>query len=138
MASCTSEPMPLYTVKGVINQTGFPPNFTGINAGDLQGTSATNASLGPPKFAGQVILSSGASAYAITGGNVPPLIGQTLFTSLESRVVFSQDDPNVGKINGTETVESPGRGHLTLHGTLDFTKFPPAVVPLRYNGQLCP
>ncbi len=127
-----------YTVKGVMNQTGVPPTFTGTTSGDLQGTAATNASLDPPKYAGEVILSSGPSAYEISGGSVGPLIGQTLLTFTESRVVFSQDNPAVGRINGTETVQSPGTGHLTVHGTLDFTNYPNTVVSVRYNGVVCP
>jgi hypothetical protein len=77
--------------------------------------------------------------YSITGGIVPEVIGQDLQLSASKLVAANaQDNPDISRINGSLTVESPGSGHLTLHGIADFTGFPPIVLSFEYRGTVCP
>lgn len=125
-----------HAVKGTITSIGIPPNFVGTIDGDLQGTAVTEVFIS--KFTGVVFHGPAVHIYTITGGTVPELVGQHLEVAAEVRTVFPQDNPLIGIINSTERVQSPGRGNLTVHGSLDFTAFPPALAQSEYSGVICP
>jgi hypothetical protein len=132
-----------YTVRGVANSTGFPPTFTGTIDGDLQGTAVSDVDPGWCVGKGAACFGYDEHWYTISGGTVPPLIGQTLHVEdtgslLGDPVVWTRDNPLVARINGIQRVLSPGTGQLSVHGTLDITSFPTFVVSLRYNGVVCP
>jgi hypothetical protein len=125
-----------YTVQGTISETGIPPSFSGTMHGDLEGTTVTEAF--GAIVTGAVVHSPGVHSYTITGGKVPELIGEVLQLASQNTIVYTQDNPLIARINSTQRVESPGSGNLTVHGSFDFTAFPPAVVELRYQGVVCP
>lgn len=126
-----------YTVLGTISEAGEPPIFSGIITGDLQGTTVVEL-LG--SFAtGPVNHNELAFTYRITGGIVPDLIGEDLQLSASKlTTTYTPDDPDIGRINGLLRVESPGSGHLQLHGTVDVAGSPRAVLSLQYRGVVCP
>lgn len=126
-----------YAVRGSIQETGTPPTFAGTISGDLQGTTFSELIGG--FSAGPVNHNELAFTYRITGGVVPELIGEDLQLSASKLVAAStQDNPDISRINGTLSVESPGSGHLTLQGSADFTDIPPIVLALEYRGVVCP
>jgi len=126
-----------YTVQGTIDETGVPPTFVGTISGDLQGTTVTTAL--SSSSTGPVNHNALSFAYSITGGIVPELIDKDLQLSTSGLIAaYTQESPDVARINGALSVESPGSGHLTLHGSTDLTGFPPAVLSLEYHGVVCP
>ncbi len=123
-------------VSGSIEETGTPPTFVGAISGDLEGTTYSEMVGG--FSAGPVNHNELDFTYSITGGIVPELIGMDLHLSASKLIAAStQDNPDVSRINGTLSVESPGSGHLTLHGSADFAGFPPIVLSLEYRGVVC-
>jgi hypothetical protein len=135
-----------YTVRGMIEETGAPwwpePNFEGSISGDLVGDVESQVGAGWCAGKGAACFGPEEHWYTISGGTVPPLIGQTLHVEDTGNlaggpVVWTRDNPGVARINGIQHVQSPGTGKLSVHGTLDATTFPFEVV-LRYNGRLCP
>lgn len=126
-----------YAIRGTIDETGVPPDFAGSISGDLEGTTISTALGNSPT--GVVIHTPGTFTYSITGGKVSGLIGTDLrLVASEIAVIATPADPLVSLVNATLTVRSPGTGHLTLHGSLDFRNFPPAVASLEYHGVVCP
>ena len=126
-----------YAVVGTISETGEPPLFAGTISGDLQGT--TVAEVQGSSSTGPVNHNEVAFTYAITGGIVPELVGEYVQISA-SRVTttYTRDNPDIGRVSGSLTVESPGSGHLTLHGSVDIAGFPLVIVALEYHGVVCP
>lgn len=131
-----------YTVRGTAISTGSPwTNFTGTIEGDLVGTTFSPVGLGWCAGKGAACFGPEETWYEITGGTVPPLIGQTLHAKDRGGappVVWTRDNPLVARINGYMDVQSPGTGKLSMHGTLDITGFPTFVASTRYHGVLCP
>jgi len=74
--------------------------------------------------------------WAITGGIVEPLIGQTLL--LENDFVGITAQFPLVRVNTTaRVVEGAERGNLTYHGTTDLSAFPAITSHLEYHGVIC-
>ena len=126
-----------YAIAGSIEETGTPPSFAGTIKGDLEGT--TFSELVGGFSAGPVNHNELALTYSITGGIVPELLGEDLMLSASHLIASNtRDNPDISRINGSLTVESPGSGYLTLNGSADFTEAPPIVLSLAYRGVVCP
>lgn len=126
-----------YTVLGTISESGEPPIFSGIITGDLQGTTFVEVLGTLPT--GPVNHNELAFTYHITGGVVPALVGEDLHLSASKLITtYTRDDPDIGRINGSLRVESPGSGNLQLHGTVDVAGSPRLVLSLQYRGMVCP
>jgi hypothetical protein len=123
-----------YTVSGSLDQAGGPVALSGTISGDVEGTVITVG--GPVVGRGDVVFRPVEQTWAITGGIVEPLIGQTLH--LENDFVGINAQPPLLRVNTTARVVEGARiGNLTYHGTTDVSAFPSVTSHLEYDGVIC-
>lgn len=125
---------PCYTVSGALDQSGVGAELSGTISGDIEGTVATVG--GPVVLNGVVLSRPGEQTWEITGGEVNPLIGNTLRFDVEVLAIGAQ--PPVYRINTTaRVVEGAQSGELTYHGITDVSTVP-FTSHLVYHGVICP
>ena len=121
------------TVRGSIHET----NNQGTIEGDLEG--ATLSLHGRASQVGTEFHMPQVHTWSITGGSVPELVGRDV--KLWGNLV-TLEDPASGSVIDFESnlrVRYPGRGELTLEGSLDRRNFPPNfTIDFDYNGVVCP
>ena len=123
-----------YAVSGEIDQAGGGLVLSGTSSGDLEGTVVTVG--GPIVVQGEVVFRPVEQTWAITGGIVEPLIGQTLL--LENDFVGITAQFPLVRVNTTaRVVEGAERGNLTYHGTTDLSASPAITSHLEYHGVIC-
>ena len=123
-----------YAVAGALDQAGGPDLISGTISGDVEGTVVTVG--GPAVVRGVAVSRPGEQTWAITGGSVIPLIGQTLHLDVDVGLIAAKA-PLLLVNTTARVVEGAQNGNLTYHGTTDVSSFP-FTSHLEYNGVICP
>jgi hypothetical protein len=110
-------------------------HFVGLVTGDLEGTVE---SVGEPvlgRFSGTTFTTGGATAWHITGGIVPELIGETFQTWTDNRNILLLQQSLVRNVGSMYAVGGVTQASFTYTGE---TPLPPVETRLEMNGIICP